>query len=197
MVPKSALWHSSFVVRHGSFSVRQTHNSDYHNSMVPQPTVRMMQGWICQPMESGVVGFRRPTLMWEYPTPSPPLTATRHQQECTGRMNLRTSELTSSRYNRSNTLPSLPCSFATGGMGNEATIFTSARHHCSPRIGTSRTITRPDSFACMRQACMHWYVHAYQYYGIVIDKRSIVVIEPSRLVLKLQSWTKSYQKCST
>ena len=86
---------------------------------------------------------------------------------------------------------------STGGMGNEATIFTSARHHCSPRIGTSRTITRPDSFACMRQACMHWFVHAYQYHGIVIDKRSIVAIDPSRLVLKLQSWTKSYQKCST
>ena len=32
------------------------------NSMVPQPTVRMVQGWMCQPMESGAVGFRRLTL---------------------------------------------------------------------------------------------------------------------------------------
>ena len=32
-------------------------------AVTPQPTVRIVQGWMCQPMESDVVGFRRPTLM--------------------------------------------------------------------------------------------------------------------------------------
>ena len=39
-----------------------------------------------------------------------------------------------------------------------------------------RTITRPVSFVCMCQACTHWLVHAYQYYGISIDNS----IDPSR-----------------
>ena len=39
-----------------------------------------------------------------------------------------------------------------------------------------RTITQPVSFACMCQACVHWLVHAYQYYGIVIN----ISIDPSR-----------------
>ena len=77
------------------------------NLMVPQPTVRMVQGWICLPMESGVVGFRRPYLTWEYLTPSPPLIETRHQGQCTGSMNLRKSGLTSSGYKRWNTPPSV------------------------------------------------------------------------------------------
>ena len=37
-----------------------------------------------------------------------------------------------------------------------------------------RTITLPVSFACMCQACVHLLVHAYQYYGLGIDNRSIV-----------------------
>ena len=31
--------------------------------MMPQPTVRMVQGWMCQPTKSGVIDFRRPFLM--------------------------------------------------------------------------------------------------------------------------------------
>ena len=72
------------------------------NSMVPQSTVRMVQGWMCQPMESGVVGFRRPTLMWGWLTPSAPLTEIRPWQQCAGSKNLKRSRLTSIGYKRWN-----------------------------------------------------------------------------------------------
>jgi len=101
------------------------------NSMVPQPTVRMVRDWMCQPMESGAVGFRRPTLMWEYSTPTPPLTETRHQYVAVYRKEAQTWEEvglpavdTIKRWNTP-PLPPLSLSFQPQEvyMGNEVTTF--------------------------------------------------------------------------
>ena len=58
------------------------------------------------------------------------------------------------------------------GPPTSAWITSSIRAPCA----ILKSITRPVSFACMRWACMHWFVHAHQYYGIGIDSRS----EPSQ-----------------
>ena len=81
------------------------------NSMGLQPTARTVQGWMYLPMGSGVIGFRRPTLMWVCSTSLPHPTETKHWRQCTGSMKLRRSRLTNSKYKRWNTPPSLPLFF--------------------------------------------------------------------------------------
>ena len=68
---------------------------------------------------NGVVGFRRPTL--EYFTPSPPVTETRHQQQCTGSSKKRAYQQRMQEVEHSSFIPLVLS--ATGGMGNEATIL--------------------------------------------------------------------------
>ena len=68
------------------------------NSMEPQSTVRMVQGWMFQPMESGVVNFYF-GIKINYVTTSHLPTETRHWQQCIGNMNLRRSRFTSINYN--------------------------------------------------------------------------------------------------
>ena len=81
--------------------------------MVPQPTVRTVQGWMYQQWGG------RFTL--EYLTPSPPVTETRHQQQCTGSSKKRAYQQRIQEVEHSSFIPLVLS--ATGGMGNEATIF--------------------------------------------------------------------------
>ena len=93
--------------------------------MEPQPIDRMEQDWMCQPMESGVVGFRRPTLMWECHVN--PLACSNKNQALAAVY--RKHELEKKRVYQQRILEVEHSSFtplvlsATGGMGNEATIF--------------------------------------------------------------------------
>ena len=99
------------------------------NSMVPQPTVRMVQGWMCWPMESGVVDFRRPFSMWECLTPLLPLTETRHRHQSTWSINLRRSWPISNGYKKWSTPLLLPLFFQPQEVwAKKPPLFISVKH---------------------------------------------------------------------
>ena len=107
------------------------------NSMVPQPTVRMVQGWMCWPMESGVVDFRRPFSMWECLTPLLPLTETRHRQQCTWSINLRRSWPISNGYKKWSTPLLLTLFFQPQEVwAKKPPLFISVKHSWLPRNKT-------------------------------------------------------------
>ena len=88
--------------------------------MVPQPTVKTVQGWTCQLMESGVVDFRRHFAMRVF-NPLAPSNRNHALAAVYRKHKLGKKQAYQQEVEHSSFTPLVHS--ATGGMGNEATIF--------------------------------------------------------------------------